>query len=133
MFGVMTVMRRMVRTPGVTPPSSTLQKVAGRFSSRTSHCLAVASASTMRSGSRPSPTSTPPGSFCENSGPVGEREVALLSVVGEHATARTARAASETTRMYHLLGPRVVGRQIPEWLGKDATNSGGRQDRIDGT
>src|SRR5213592_2305102 len=49
MLGVVTVNRTIVRMPGVTPPSSTLQNEAGRFSSRTTHCDPRLSL-TMRSG-----------------------------------------------------------------------------------
>src|SRR5205809_6794767 len=49
MFGVVTVKRTSVCVPGVTPPSSTLQKVAGRSSTRTTHCW-PRSELTIRSG-----------------------------------------------------------------------------------
>src|SRR5436190_12997854 len=55
MFGVVTVKRTRVCVPGVTPPSSTLQNVAGRSSTRTTHCwprleLTMRSGSPFRSG-----------------------------------------------------------------------------------
>src|SRR5688572_14374819 len=50
MFGVVTLKRITLRVPGMMLPSSTLQKLAGRSSTRTSQLLAVAFSSTMRSG-----------------------------------------------------------------------------------
>ena len=51
MFGVVTVKRMIVCVPGVMPPSCTLQKSAGRSSTRTSQLFCVALLSTIRSGS----------------------------------------------------------------------------------
>src|SRR6266511_3203772 len=54
-FGVVTVNRMSLRIPGSTSPSTTLQNVAGKFSSRTTHCcpsmsLTIKSGSPTRSG-----------------------------------------------------------------------------------
>src|SRR5882724_6885757 len=49
-LGVDTVKRSNVRSPGVMPPSSTLQKLAGRSSTRTTQCCLSAAWSTIRSG-----------------------------------------------------------------------------------
>lgn len=50
MFGVETVNRTNVCVPGVIPPSCTLQKLAGKSSTRTTQCCRSDAWSTMRSG-----------------------------------------------------------------------------------
>src|SRR5262245_6247815 len=49
-FGVDTVKRNNVCVPGVIPPSCTLQKLAGKSSTRTTQCWRSDAWSTMRSG-----------------------------------------------------------------------------------
>src|SRR3954469_3717520 len=53
MFGVVTVKRMSECVPGVTPPSCTLQKSAGRSSTRFTQLFCVLLESTMRSGRSP--------------------------------------------------------------------------------
>src|SRR5687767_5152522 len=111
MFGVVTVNRISRRSPGVTPPSCTLQNSAGSFSSRTTQCWAVACSSTTRSGSLPPPVSTRAGSLYRYASEAGSASWSWVPVVRsaltQAATSMAASVAAPATaviRMKHLWG-----------------------------
>src|SRR5687767_5436554 len=95
MFGVVTVKRSSRRLPGVTPPSITLQKFAGRFSFLTRHLFSVDLASTIRSGK-------PIVSIRE-----GSLKLSCGSETGRRSSPPTLQAATATTaasRMRRTMG-----------------------------
>src|SRR5512141_2110973 len=85
MFGVVTVNRSSVCVPGVTSPSWTLQKSAGRSSTRTIQLFCVALLSTMRSGNplrlgTPLDLTAAPGAIGEVGLSAGEQAAIVTSV-----------------------------------------------------
>src|SRR5205823_7763 len=97
-FGVVTVKRMIVCVPGVIPPSCTLQKSAGRSSTRSSQLFCVAFASTIRSGSTlvsGAPLDVNGGVDATNGTDVG----CSLRVQANAATAMTASEARKVERV----------------------------------
>src|SRR5439155_8369429 len=97
MFGVVTVKRMSVCSPGVMPPSSTQQQLAGRPSTRTIQLFCVALASTVRS-TEPVRSGTPDD---RRGGRCSSGEVTGRSVDVEQAARRpmTTDSVMDVTRM----------------------------------
>src|SRR5688500_20250978 len=102
MLGVVTVKRMTLWIPGVTSPSITLQKSAGKFSTRVTQLFWGALLSTMRSG-RPG-RSWP---FLTKEGPSGIRLVSVV-VSPVHARER-ARKGEEEGDVRMRVSPASVG------------------------